>query len=164
MSWASIQNALHTVLTDVLQLDASAVLWEGYGAPEPTGAYATLVFGALRPVGHQWQRITADGDAYVENLARPYEIDLTVSVLGEVDGQDRLATAIDSLALSGHVATLDAVGISVLRPGPIQNLSVFVVPGFEGRAQCVLTLGLTRDVESSLGVIATAAVIGSTGE
>lgn len=158
MSWTTIRDAVHGVLASALDLAADLVLWDGYGAPQPDEAYATLTLGAARSIGRQWQQVALDGATYIETLARPYELDLTIECHNDLEAQARLQAAIAALDSAANTATLDAAGIAVLRTGVIQNLGAFALPEFQARAQVQLTLGVTLVVESDVGVIETAEV------
>jgi hypothetical protein len=161
----AFQNAIQAWFADVTGL---LTIWRNQSAPQPEYPFASLmIISGPEPSAPQWeQRFDTD-------LDRPGGGEVRISVcvpcrftvscqafieMPDARNPNQNATvymnrAQSSLSLPSVLAAFHAAGISVERPGIVQNLDAIIEDSFVSRAAMDIVLGASLNLEEFTGYV-----------
>jgi len=161
----AFQDAIQAWFADVTGLES---IWRNQSAPQPEYPFAGLaILSGPEPSAPQWeQRFDTD-------LSRPEGEEVRISVCvpcrftiscqtyvnmpdarnPELNAAAYMIRAQSSLSLPSVLASLHAAGISVERPGTVQNLDEVIEDSFVSRAAMDVVLGATLNLEELTGYV-----------
>ncbi len=156
-----VQAALHAWVVASTGLDASKVIWAAQEGGRPTGAYVSMRFMAIRPIGvdvvaridHSADTpAPAAGSEIERKVCGTRELVLSLqcfggAAVGDVAPVSRLARVVAAAHLPSRRAAFRAARIGFLGAGPIQSLDGVLGHSFEPRA--VLDVRLSVVAEAS---------------
>lgn len=161
----AFQNAIQAWFADVTGLET---IWRNQSAPQPEYPFAGLaILSGPEPSAPQWeQRFDTDplrpaGEEVRISVGVPCRFTISCQVYvdipdarnPELNATAYMIRAQSSLSLPSVLASLHTAGISVERPGTVQNLDEVIEDSFVSRAAMDVVLGATLTLEEFTGFV-----------
>lgn len=160
IDWAAVEQTIATVVRIATGLSEARVFWQDQELPEPIGVdgsqvdYVTLRRGDVVPVGIPYAEDFTDltrppdpdtgiGTEIEERISTLVRFTVSVqaftgSVIGNDSAVARLSRLGKTLALSSHIAALNAAHLACFDVSKVTNIGKLGRTDFEGRAEATL--------------------------